>query len=605
LAQLSTSTPSNVVKALGVSPSGDGIGLLYRSKRRGHNKLGLALSSDGIEFKEFDAPVLMLGAGKTEDIDKIAYAQLTHVINQRIMTYSRNDRLKIATISELDELGIETWKVQKTGVPKAETGVIVPEFKHNSQYVMYTSHNDIDVSFSKNLKDWQGTWQPPIRTRANSFDNKNIRVISAQVIKAGILVIYVSTKVKRLKLRTSIGAVLFDNRDPAKVLQRSLTPLFETTTGRSKSLTMLGAVASEDEIQLYSTDRSNKIIIHTIINPYSYVSRQISPTMALSRHKENPIIAPEGGQDWESSGTFNPGAVHHEDMFHMFYRAMSPDGVSHFGYASSTDGLEFFRSAKIAYEHNVHGGPPKGMPRRHDINIYSSGGGWGGCEDPRTVIIDGLLYLSFCVFENWGSMRQAVITLSLEDLRNNNWCWSKPMYISPEHQRQKNWMIFPEKINGQFAIVHALTPKIQVEYFDSFEELEDSPIHSLVQGDNDRLIGHGWDGFLRGASAPPIKTDRGWLLFYHGTDPQNPSSGYKLGAMLLDINDPTEIIARTKQPILKPEEWYEHDHKPNVIYASAAVAKDDTLYIYYGGGDRHVCAATTPLKKFVDNLLDC
>ena len=110
------------------------------------------------------------------------------------------------------------------------------------------------------------------------------------------------------------------------------------------------------------------------------------------------------------------------------------------------------------------------------------------------------------------------------------------MYISPENQRQKNWMIFPEKIDGKFAIVHALTPSIQIEYFDSFKQLEESPIHSPVQGDSDRLIGHGWDGFLRGASAPPVKTDRGWLMFYHGTDPHNPASGYKLGAMLLDLD---------------------------------------------------------------------
>jgi predicted GH43/DUF377 family glycosyl hydrolase len=593
-----------VVAPLGVAPNGDSVSLLYRSKRRGHNKLGLALSTDGTRFKEFDAPVLMLGGGKTEDINLVSKAQLTHIINQRTLTYTRNGRLRLATINELDEFGIETWRVQKTGIPKAEAGVIVAEFKHNGQYVMYTSQNNINVSFSKDLKVWNGPWKPPIGPRTNSFDSKNVHVVAAQIIKQGILVIYSSSAVRKNKRSIAIGAVLFDKRDPAKVLQRSLSPLIEFEIAKKQIVNILGATITDREISVYTADKLNKITLHKLANPYSEISKQISPTMALTRHKSNPIIAPEGGEDWESSGTFNPGAVHHDDMFHMFYRAMAPDGVSHFGYASSSDGVEFVRNAKAAYQHNVHGGPPKGMSRRHDPNIYSSGGGWGGCEDPRAVIIDGLLYLSFCVFEDWGSMRQAVTTLSLEDLKANNWNWSRPMYISPENQRQKNWMIFPEKIDGKFVIVHALTPSIQIEYFDSFKQLEESPIHSPVQGDSDRLIGHGWDGFLRGASAPPVKTDSGWLMFYHGTDPHNPASGYKLGAMLLDLDDPTIVIARTKQPILKPEQWYEHDYKPNVIYASAAVAKDDTLHIYYGGGDKHVCAATTPLKKFVENLLN-
>jgi len=72
--------------------------------------------------------------------------------------------------------------------------------------------------------------------------------------------------------------------------------------------------------------------------------------------------------------------------------------------------------------------------------------------------------------------------------------------------------------------------------------------------------------------------------------------------MLLDLDDPTIVLARTNRPILEPEEWYESDHKPNVIYASAAVVKDGLLHIYYGGGDKHVCAASTNFERFVGAL---
>lgn len=72
--------------------------------------------------------------------------------------------------------------------------------------------------------------------------------------------------------------------------------------------------------------------------------------------------------------------------------------------------------------------------------------------------------------------------------------------------------------------------------------------------------------------------------------------------MLLDLEDPTRIIARSKSPILKAHQWYENDYKPNVVYASAAVVRDGMLFIYYGGGDKHVCVASAPLDAFVDQL---
>jgi predicted GH43/DUF377 family glycosyl hydrolase len=75
-----------------------------------------------------------------------------------------------------------------------------------------------------------------------------------------------------------------------------------------------------------------------------------------------------------------------------------------------------------------------------------------------------------------------------------------------------------------------------------------------------------------------------------------------LGAMLLDLKDPKKIISRSKEPILEPEMWYENDWKPGVVYSCGALIKNDTLFVYYGGGDKHVCVATSSLEKIFDKL---
>src|SRR3989344_6731942 len=97
-----------------------------------------------------------------------------------------------------------------------------------------------------------------------------------------------------------------------------------------------------------------------------------------------------------------------------------------------------------------------------------------------------------------------------------------------------------------------------------------------------------------------MKTGKGWLLWYHGETEGEPC--YKLGAMLLDLNNPEKVLARSPKPILFSEEWYEHDWKPGIVYASGAVVKDGELLVYYGGGDKHVCVAHMPLQELLESL---
>src|SRR6185437_14522070 len=93
--------------------------------------------------------------------------------------------------------------------------------------------------------------------------------------------------------------------------------------------------------------------------------------------------------------------------------------------------------------------------RRYSPVLYPSGGSWGGCEDPRMVVIDGRVYVTFNMFENW-ILRVAYISISEEDFIAKRFHhWEGP-YILSHGKRDKNWVLFPEKINGQFAVLHSI-----------------------------------------------------------------------------------------------------------------------------------------------------
>ncbi len=329
---------------------------------------------------------------------------------------------------------------------------------------------------------------------------------------------------------------------------------------------------------------------------------KILKALRLERFVENPILAPHPLNPWESEAVFNPAAVVHDGRVHLFYRALGPDGVSRIGYALSDDGIHFERLPHPVYDHGagyhlLHS--RRYAPLSYNPGLYASGGGWGGSEDPRAVMLEGSLFMNFNVFEGWGSIRVALTELHGEDLTAKRFHFKRPMLISPSGETHKNWVLFPEKIGGRYAILHALTPTVMIDYLDSLEELEEDPI----QSNNNRGGREGaWDTFVRGAAAPPLKTQNGWLLLYHGMNPAEPV-GYKVGAMLLDLIDPSKILYRSIVPVLEPLMWYENDWKPGVVYASGAVIFGDDLLVYYGGGDKRIAAARVPVRKLLKALM--
>ncbi|MBA3789322.1 hypothetical protein H0X32_02925 [Patescibacteria group bacterium] len=329
----------------------------------------------------------------------------------------------------------------------------------------------------------------------------------------------------------------------------------------------------------------------------------------LTRHAGNPLMHP-GKYEFEQQAVMNAAAAHDGERTHLFYRAIGSDGVSRIGYASSKDGIQL--EERLPYPvFALEGSDPHldALRRAHAEKNYpglvASGGSWGGTEDPRAMIMDDHLYLSFSAFENWNSVRIGVTSLAVADLKQKRWNWSPLAFLSPQNQVNKNWVLFPEKINGKFALLHSVSPTVEIAYRDDLNAIgsTESYIES-PQGPRTRGRSGHWDNWIRGVGPAPMKTEKGWLVLYHATDREKYSHEYQLGAMLLDVDDPTKVLARSPAPILSPAAVYETSGlKPGVVYSCGATIQDDNLTVYYGAADNYVCAARTSLSGFLKKLL--
>ena len=334
--------------------------------------------------------------------------------------------------------------------------------------------------------------------------------------------------------------------------------------------------------------------------------------LKLTRSLRNPIVEPRP-YFWESQAVFNPAAISSGGRVHLFYRALGEDGISRIGYASSKDGINFDERLlwPVYFVQNIEEVKkhwPYTSPARpeYDSVLYSSGGGWGGCEDPRAVLMNGYVHMTFNMFNGWNSMRVAVTSIKEGNLLNKKWLWSKFAYLSRPGDRQKNWVLFPEKINGKFAIFHnpdvGDPTRVKIAYVSELDDRE-TPTRDTGAPDTQTLPDHivAWHKRTRSAASPPIKTKDGWLLLYHAMD-KDDGDRYKLGALLLDLKYPERILYRAQHPILEPDLWYENDWKKGIIYASGAIVKDDRLFVYYGGGDKHVGVASIVLDDLIESM---
>ncbi|HEY6736167.1 MAG TPA: hypothetical protein VI322_00470, partial [Candidatus Saccharimonadia bacterium] len=558
-------------------------------------------------------PSLVLPLGRKARLAHIDGLRLSQVLDAQILTYTETDadsdnQLRVALYDPADEMQI--WDVMAADPRLRGRGMVVPEYSHTGQYVLYYGQKDINVAFSKNLSAWHTGSRVLAAARAHHFDNHALKVVAVGYVSAGIMLLYETHEERAGKLKIHVGALLLDPAEPDRVSWRSDEPLY-TYEGKTKDdARVLGAAIFDDQLIVYLSTSHDKLIAAQIGNPFA--PQTVKPRdLQLARHRQNPIMSP-GGFEWESRAVLNPAAFVDNGRVHLLYRAMGPDGVSRIGYASSADGIHFDeRLPYPVYTPSIGFGLPEPNADKtswkYDPTRYPSGGGWAGCEDPRAVCIEGRLYMSFCAFNGWDFMRQALTSIDLSHVQSKRWHWQPPKLISQPGTTQKNWVIFPEKINGRYAILHGLSPKIHIEYVDSLDDLsEHNHIKSLPPagggGFRDPTRAKHWDSRVRGAGAPPLRTPMGWLLLYHATDQRDPGK-YKLGAMLLDLDDPTKILYRSNAPILGPEAWYENDGKPGVVYTCGAVILGENLIVYYGAGDKHIAVARTNVEEFVNALI--
>lgn len=441
-------------------------------------------------------------------------------------------------------------------------------------------------------------YQKILKPRPGYFDHGKITIESISKIPSGNLIIYHS---QTDDYHFYVGAAVLSPDE--KLTWRSDVPVWETSNKwHDSQVNYIGSVNLKGKILGYWLI-DQKRVFATVYPSFKLRTNSVlrNVSLSLNRSDTNPLIKPSLENSWESFNTFNPAAIYEGGKVHILYRAQGFDFVSVVGYASSRDGINV--DEKLTYPiytpkedfewiHPTTTGP--------NLDPYSSGGGFGGIEDPRITKIGDRIYMLYVAYNGVDAQRIALTSISVDDFLSHRWLWEKPVLISPPNVIDKSAVIFPEKINGKYVIMHRVFPNLLIDFVDD------------LNFDGDRWLKgeyripvrpQMWDSRKIGAGAPPIKTNRGWLLIYYATCDQEGASRYLIGAMLLDLKDPTKVICRSKRPILTPQASYENEgFKAGIVYPCGAVVIDGVLYVYYGGADSFVCVATADLKTFLDDL---
>jgi hypothetical protein len=164
-------------------------------------------------------------------------------------------------------------------------------------------------------------------------------------------------------------------------------------------------------------------------------------------------------------------------------------------------------------------------------------------------------------------------------------------------------ILFPEKINGKFWVLRRPNDWVGPKYGCEKASIWISSGDDLLMCEKPELLAQpqaAWENKKIGGSCPPLKTDKGWLVCYHGVDKEKNT--YRTGFLMLDLKDPRKVIARTEDYVMEPE----HDYETKgivpfgVVFPTGNVVINGTLFVYYGAADMYIGVATAPLKEVVD-----
>ncbi len=336
----------------------------------------------------------------------------------------------------------------------------------------------------------------------------------------------------------------------------------------------------------------------------------------FNRFPQNPIIRP-GLYDWRMAVTFNPGALYEDGKFYLYERTAATLRPFHcyIGLLESENGVDFKHLSD----------QPVWTPKM-------AGSEYGSVQDPRLVKINEMYYMTYAFRpyawdcfptglgipesrevmypgfsgDSKGNQTRSGIAVSRDKIHWEHLCWPTPKEID-----DRDVILFPEKINGQYALLRRplgyvgpdVIPglaTIRICFSDDLETWSDPELLFEPQFE--------WEGTRIGGSTPPIKTEAGWLMFYHGVEEIYPPTRrvvYRLGVVLLDLENPRKVIARCPHFVMEPEEYYEKTglYIPNVIFPTGAVLVQNELYLYYGCCDTAIGLATVDVNEFVDYVL--
>lgn len=573
--------------------------------------IGICKSKDGIDFEErkpFITPVEEWEAHGCEDPRVTFFEGKYYIFYTALSRYPfgpEGIKIAVAVSNNLEKVDERHFVTPFN----AKAMTLFPERINGKIIVMFSYHTDIppakmtiaELDYIEQLWDisfWEN-WVKNIDNHAISFERNQYDhlEVGAPPIKTkkGWLLLYSHIQnyfpsPERLDKVFGVEAILLDLKNPRKIIGRTRGPLltpeepYELSGYIPNIVFPTGAIIKGDTLMIYygAADTTSCLAYVNLNDLINTIHKDTSVDYMFKRYKGNPIISPNDKSEWEATATFNPAAILLKNKVHILYRTLSSDNTSFIGYASTKDGFKLDK--KLNY--------PIYVPRE-DFEMKKNAGGNSGCEDPRITKIGTNLYMCYTAYDGVGVPRVAISSIKESDFLKNNWVWTRPKLITPPNFDDKDTCLLSKKFKEGYFVIHRIANEICGDYVSDLD-FKDEQVNKCI-----RILGpkrHAWDSAKVGIAAPPIQTKYGWLLLYHGVSKSH--STYRVGAVLLDLKDPSIVLARTTDPIFEPEEDYEKNGVVNnVVFPCGLVVKGENIFIYYGGADKFVGVAT--MKKSI------
>jgi predicted GH43/DUF377 family glycosyl hydrolase len=335
--------------------------------------------------------------------------------------------------------------------------------------------------------------------------------------------------------------------------------------------------------------------------------------------KKEGVVLHKRELGFECEGVLNPAVISDNGSIHMFYRAVGKGNYSSIGYCRFSSPLE------IAEQYDS----PVLFPQ-FPYEVH-------GVEDPRIVKIDDLFYLTYTGYDGINALGALAVSRDLKHWEKKGIVTPQITYDTFKHLAEakgvinekylrfnedfrfpakqdqamvvwdKNVIFFPRRINGKLHFLHRIRPDIQLVAFNELEDLTPEFWQNYFLRMEEGIIltsKYKHEVSYIGGGCPPIETEQGWLLIYHGVHDTINGYVYAACAALLDLENPFLEIARLPYPLFKPDYgWELEGYVNNVCFPTGTVLLGDTLYIYYGAADEQIACASLSLSALVNELL--